>query len=56
MSRTVKQKEEERFYLLPGMGGQALQRKRKLMLRWSILAGVVVSALLAGILYWMNLH
>ena len=44
-------KERERFYLLPGMGGSALRRKRKLMLKWSIAAGLLVSGVLAAILY-----
>jgi len=44
-------KERERFYLLPGMGGSAIRRKRKLMLKWSIAAGLVVSALVAGVIY-----
>ena len=44
-------KERERYYLLPGMGGRHLRRKRLMMLKWSIAAGLLVSALLAGILY-----
>jgi hypothetical protein len=44
-------KERERFYLLPGMGGSALRRKRKAALQWSIAAGILVSALVAGLLY-----
>jgi hypothetical protein len=44
-------KERERFYLLPGMGGSALRRKRKLMLKWSIAAGLLVSAVVAAVLY-----
>jgi hypothetical protein len=44
-------KERERFYLLPGMGGSALRRKRKMMLTWSIAAGLVVSAVVAAVLY-----
>jgi hypothetical protein len=46
-------KERERFYLLPGMGGSALRRKRKMMLRWSIAAGLVVSAVVAAALYFL---
>jgi hypothetical protein len=46
-------KERERFYLLPGMGGRAMRRKRKLVLRWSIVAGLFVSAALAGLLYFL---
>ena len=46
-------KERERFYLLPGMGGKAMRRKRKLMLRWAIVAGLFVSLVLACLLFWM---
>ena len=47
-------KERERFYLLPGMGGRSLRRKRRLILAWSIAAGLLISALLAGVLYLVN--
>jgi hypothetical protein len=43
--------ERERFYLLPGMGGRALRRKRKVIMQWSIVAGLFVSAIVAGLLY-----
>jgi hypothetical protein len=52
---TAKDKERERFYLLPGMGGRALRRKRKIILRWSILAGLFVSVLVACLLYLLSL-
>ena len=47
-------KEKDRFYLLPGMGGRALRRKRKIILQWSIATGLLVSALLASALYLMS--
>jgi len=47
-------REEHRFYLLPGMGGKARRRKEKLILRWSIAAGLLVSAIVACILYLMS--
>jgi len=47
-------KERDRFYLLPGMGGRGLRRKRRIILVWSIIAGLLASALLAGILYLMS--
>ena len=47
-------KERERFYLLPGMGGRGLRRKRRIILLWSIAAGLLASAVLAGILYLMS--
>ncbi len=43
--------ERGRFYLLPGMGGSALRRKRKLILQWSIVTGLFVSGIVAGLLY-----
>jgi hypothetical protein len=52
----ARNKERERFYLLPGMGGSALRRKRKLMLQWSIAAGLLVSAIVASLLYFMYTH
>ena len=47
-------KEPERYYLLPGMGGRAARRKQMLFWKWSIIAGLVVSAILAAVLYLMN--
>jgi len=49
-----KVKERQRYYLLPGMGGRAARRKRRLILRWSIVAGLLVSGIVAGILYLMS--
>jgi len=49
-----KPKERQRYYLLPGMGGRALRRKRRIILQWSILAGLLVSGLVAEILYLLS--
>ena len=49
-------KEKERFYLLPGMGGSNLRRKRKLILKWSIAAGLFTSIILGCVLYWIGSH
>lgn len=46
-----KNKERERYYLLPGQGGRSARRKHLRILLWSIAAGIVASAVLAGILY-----
>ena len=51
MSRSAKDKERHRFYLLPGMGGKALRRKKKEILKWTIATGLFVSALVACLLY-----
>ena len=47
-------KEPERFYLLPGMGGRARRRKEMRFLRWSLAAGLLVSAILACVLYLIS--
>lgn len=49
-------KEKDRFYLLPGMGGKALRRKRRMMLWWAIGFGLFVSAVLALLLFLMSGH
>jgi hypothetical protein len=47
-------KERQRFYLFAGMGGRAARRKHKLILKWSLVIGIVVSGVLATALYFMN--
>ncbi len=54
MAWFAKDKERERFYLLPGMGGRNLRRKQKVILQWSILTGLLTSAILGGLLYWLS--
>ena len=49
-----RKKDRERFYLLPGMGGRALRKKNLVFLRWAIIAGILVSGVLACLLYLMN--
>ena len=49
-----REKEPERFYLFAGMGGRAARAKHKKILQWSIVAGTLVSAALATILYLFN--
>lgn len=51
MSWFRRDREKDRFYLLPGMGGRARRRKEMVILRWSIAAGLVVSGVMACILY-----
>ncbi len=46
-------KEKDRFYLLPGMGGRAYRRKQRVILFWSIVAGLLFSAAFAGGLYYL---
>jgi hypothetical protein len=47
-------KEQRRFYLLPGQGGRASRRKRILFLVWSVIAALIVSAILTALIYWLN--
>jgi hypothetical protein len=47
-------KEQERYYLLPGQGGRAYRRKQIYILKWSVVAGLVVSGIMAAILYWID--
>lgn len=54
MSWFARNKEKERFYLLPGMGGRALRRKRRIFFWWAVVAGVVVSAIVGGLLYYLG--
>lgn len=44
-------REQKRFYLLPGQGGRAYLRKQRLILRYSLLVGFLVSGLLALAMY-----
>jgi hypothetical protein len=47
-------KEAERFYLLPGQGGEAFRRKQRYLLIWSIIVGLALAALLGALMYFLN--
>jgi hypothetical protein len=47
-------KEAERFYLLPGQGGAAYRRKQRLILAWAIIVGLALSVTLGVLMYFMN--
>ena len=47
-------KEPERYYLLPGMGGRAARRKQMFFWKWSIIAGLGISLILAAVMYLLN--
>ena len=49
-----REKDKERFYLLPGMGGRAYRRKHNLFLKVSIVVGLLVSAGVAAAIYFLN--
>ena len=53
-SRSQPPKERERFYLLPGMGGRAYRRKYRLILKWAVVAGLLTSASVAALLYFLS--
>jgi hypothetical protein len=50
----TREKDSERFYLLPGMGGKAYRRKRNQILAASITVGLIVSGLFALVVWWLN--
>jgi hypothetical protein len=47
-------RERERFYLLPGMGGRAARQKQWWMLQWAVVGGLVVSTAVAAVLYFAH--
>jgi hypothetical protein len=53
-SRHDKDKEKNRFYLLPGQGGRSHRQKQWFILKWSLLAALVVAGILAAAMYWMD--
>ncbi len=54
MPDSKRNKENERFYLLPGQGGQAYRRKQIFFFKWSVVAGLLVAAILGVLMYWLN--
>ncbi len=54
MFRSKVDKEPERFYLLPGQGGRAARRKHLYFLKWSVIAALGMSAILALVMYLLN--
>jgi hypothetical protein len=47
-------RERQRFYLLPGQGGEGYRRKQKFILKWSVIAALFFSAVFSAIIYWLN--
>jgi len=43
--------DKERYYLLPGQGGSGYRRKQRYILKSSILVGIIVSVILAAIMF-----
>ena len=46
--------EKERYYLLPGQGGSNYRRKQRIIIKYSIVVGLVVSAVFATVMYLVN--
>ena len=53
MFGSKKNKEEHRYYLLPGMGRSNRQRHAQ-FLRWALAVGILVSGLVGFFIYYMN--
>ena len=43
--------DKERYYLLPGQGGSSYRRKQRVILKSSIVVGVIVSGIFALVMY-----
>jgi hypothetical protein len=54
MSHSRRVKDSGRFYLLPGQGGSAHRRKQSFIIKWSVIAALIVSAIMAGLMYWLD--
>jgi len=52
----AKDKERNRFYLLPGQGGRAYHRKQMVILKASLLVGLLVAGLFALAVWFLNNH
>ncbi len=51
MFRSRKNKEEHRYYLLPGMGRSNRRFHRKTV-RWAVIVGIITAALFGAALYY----
>jgi hypothetical protein len=47
-------KEPERYYLLPGMGGRLAFAKRKIAMMWALGLGTTTAAIVAVVIYFMS--
>jgi hypothetical protein len=53
MFRSRKNKEEHRYYLLPGMG-RSNRRRHVQILKWSLVIGFIFSVIFGCLLYFAN--
>ena len=49
-----KNKPRERFYLLPGQGGQNFHRKQQFLLRWAVAVALLGGGLLTAVMWWLS--
>jgi len=54
MFGSKRNKETERFYLLPGQGGSAYRRKQRYVLAWAIIVGLALASVLGAVMYYLN--
>ena len=54
-------KSRERFYLLPGQGGENFHRKQRVIMRWTVAvallfaaAVVLFGAVLTAVMWWLS--
>ena len=50
----TREKDQQRFYLFPGMGGKAYRQKRNRILQASIGVGLFVSGLFVLVMYFIH--
>lgn len=55
MFRSKSNKEENRYYLLPGMG-RSNRRHHVLMFRWAVVVGLLISCIFGALLYFFHRH
>ena len=48
-----KDKPRERFYLLPGQGGENFHRKQRYIMRWTVTVALLFGALLTAVMWWL---
>jgi hypothetical protein len=47
-------KSRERFYLLPGQGGENFHRKQRVIMGWTVAAAVLFGAVLTAVMWWLS--
>jgi len=47
-------KSRERFYLLPGQGGENFHRKQRVIMGWTVAVALLFGALLTAVMWWLS--